>query len=66
MIKAGVKENKIPAKIHHENSSSLSGKNNENNRSYGANQNLFSKKVEEEDFSSGYWDLEIRRANRWD
>jgi GT2 family glycosyltransferase len=66
MIKAGVKENKIPAKIHHENSSSLSGKSNENNRTYAANQNLFNKKVNEEDFSPGYWDLETRRANRWD
>jgi GT2 family glycosyltransferase len=66
MIKAGVKENRIPAKIHHENSSSLSGKSNENNRTYSANQNLNNKKISEEDFSAGYWDLGIRRANRWD
>jgi GT2 family glycosyltransferase len=66
MINAGVKENRIQAKIHHENSSSLSGKSNENNRSYAANQRLFNKKVNEEDFSPGYWDLTIRRANRWD
>ena len=66
MIKAGVKENRIPAKIHHENSSSLSGKSNENNRTYAANQKLFNKKVNEEDYSPGYWDLIIRRANRWD
>jgi GT2 family glycosyltransferase len=66
MIEAGVKENQIPAKVHHENSSSLSGKSNENNRTYAANQNLFNKKVNEEDFSPGFWDLTTRRANRWD
>jgi GT2 family glycosyltransferase len=66
MIKAEVQENHIDAKIHHENSSSMTGKSNENNRTFGANQKLFNKKVEEEDFSPGYWDLTIRRANRWD
>jgi GT2 family glycosyltransferase len=66
MVNAGVRINRIGAKVHHENSSSLKGKSNENNRSYSANQNLFNKKVNEEDFSPGYWDLEIRRANRWD
>jgi GT2 family glycosyltransferase len=66
MANAGVKVNRIPAKIHHENSSSLKGKSNENNRSYAANQRLMNKKVNEEDFSPGYWDLTIRRANRWD
>ena len=44
----------------------MTGKSNENNRTFGANQKLFNKKVEEEDFSPGYWDLTIRRANRWD
>lgn len=66
MENAGVRINRIEAKVHHENSSSLKGKSNENNRSYSANQNLFNKKINEEDFSPGYWDLEIRRANRWD
>jgi len=66
MIKAGVKEKRIPAKIHHENSSSLSGKSNENNRTYDANRKLMDKKIAEEDFSPGFWDLTIRRANRWD
>jgi hypothetical protein len=66
MANAGVKENRIPAKIHHENSSSMTGKANENNRTFAANQKLFNKKVAEQDFSPGYWDLETRRANRWD
>lgn len=66
MMKAGVKENRIQAKVHHENSSSLSGKGEQNNRTFRANEILLNKKVEEEDFSPGYWDLTIRRANRWD
>ena len=66
MINAGVKENRIPAKIHHENSSSLKGKSAENGRSFRANQLLMNKKEQEGDFSSGYWDLTISRATRWD
>lgn len=63
---AGVKTHLIHAGINHENSSSLQGKQEQNNRTYQANQKLFNKKVEEEDFSPGYWDLQTRRANRWD
>jgi GT2 family glycosyltransferase len=66
MEKAGVRIQRIAAKVHHENSSSLSGKSQHNNRTYSANQNLLNKKITEEDFSPGYWDLTIRRANRWD
>jgi GT2 family glycosyltransferase len=66
MVNAGVNINRINAKVHHENSSSLSGKSSQNNRSYAANQILMNKKVSEEDFSPGYWDLTIRRNNRWD
>lgn len=66
MEKAGVKTNLIRAGVNHQNSSSLEGKNLENDRTYLANQKLFDKKVEEKDFSPGYWDLETRRANRWD
>jgi GT2 family glycosyltransferase len=66
MEKAGVRIQRIAAKVHHENSSSLSGKSQHNNRTYSANQKLLIKKIAEEDFSPGYWDLTIRRANRWD
>jgi GT2 family glycosyltransferase len=66
MEKAGVRIQRIEAKVYHDNSSSLKGKSEQNNRSYAANQNLMNKKIQEEDFSPGYWDLEIRRANRWD
>lgn len=66
MDNAEVKTHLIRAGINHENSSSLQGKQEQNNRTYQANQKLFNKKVEEEDFSPGYWDLETRRTNRWD
>jgi GT2 family glycosyltransferase len=64
--KAGIWIQRIPAKVHHENSSSLKGKSEQNNRSFLANQNLLNKKIQEEDYSPGYWDLTIRRANSWD
>jgi GT2 family glycosyltransferase len=63
---AGVTIKRIEAKVHHENSSSLKNKVTENNRTYDANRKLMDKKVIENDFSPGYWDLETRRANRWD
>jgi GT2 family glycosyltransferase len=66
MEKAGVKIQRLEAKVHHENSSSLKNKTLENNRTYEANRKLMDKKVIENDFSPGYWDLETRRANRWD
>ena len=66
MEKAGVKIQTIGAKVHHNNSSSLKNKAQENNRTYQANQKLMDKKVIENDFSPGFWDLTIRRANRWD
>jgi GT2 family glycosyltransferase len=66
MEKAGVKVHKIQAGVNHQNSSSLEGKRKENDRTYEANRKLMDKKVIENDFSPGYWDLTIRRANRWD
>ena len=66
MEKAGVKVHKIQAGVNHQNSSSLEGKRKENDRTYDANRRLMDKKVIENDFSAGYWDLTIRRANRWD
>jgi GT2 family glycosyltransferase len=66
MENAGVKVQIVEARVHHENSSSLKNKTQENNRTYQANQRLMDKKVIENDFSPGYWDLTIRRANRWD
>lgn len=66
MENAGVKVQIVEARVHHENSSSLKNKTQENNRTYQANQRLMDKKVIENDFSPGFWDLTIRRANRWD
>jgi GT2 family glycosyltransferase len=66
MENAGVKIHQIQAGVNHQNSSSLQNKTLENNRTFDANRKLFDKKVAEEDFSPGYWDLTIRRANRWD
>lgn len=56
-----IKRHSIP--IGHDNSSSLDPKNND--RTFIANSKLFVKKSEEND-NSWTWDLDIRRANRWD
>ena len=66
MENAGVKIQQLEAKVHHNNSSSLKNKTKENSRTYESNRQLMDKKVIENDFSPGYWDLTIRRANRWD
>jgi GT2 family glycosyltransferase len=57
----------IDAVIHHENSSTLnSGFHEKNDRSFSANSALYTRKGVLQDFTSGHWDLMIRRANRWD
>ncbi len=66
MEKAGVKANVIRAGVNHQNSSSLQNKGKENDRTYEANRKLMDKKVIENDFSPGFWDLTVRRDNRWD
>ena len=67
LMAAGVPSNFIHAVLHHDNSSTLnSGFEKENNKTYQTNSILYSKKVAEEDFTSGEWDLGIRRANSWD
>lgn len=59
--------NHIPAKVHHDNSSTLqSGYTQQNNKTYVNNQRLFDQKAKENDYTPGNWDLTIRRANRWD
>jgi GT2 family glycosyltransferase len=63
----GVTINEIDAVVHHENSSTLnSGFHEKNDRSYTANSALYTRKGVLQDFTSGHWDLMIRRANRWD
>lgn len=64
---AGITYKHINAKVHHDNSSTLhSGFQEANGRSYGANQALLNQKIASDDYSAGYWDLQIRRNNRWD
>ena len=63
---AGVSIEHIPAKIHHDNSSTLAaGYQQSNSKTFAANSKLFEIKVSNEDYSQGNWDLEIRRANDW-
>lgn len=64
---AGVLSKVIPAKVHHENSSTLkSGYQHKNATSYQNNMNLFNQKIADNDNTDGHWSLAIRRANRWD
>lgn len=66
-LEAGVRINRIYAKVNHENSSTLkSGYEQKNNKSFVANQKLFQNKIDADDYSEGYWSLTIRRANSWD
>lgn len=64
---AGFEPKWIDAKVNHDNSSTVnSGFEAANGRTYGKNQTLLHKKVEEEDYSEGVWSLQVRRDNRWD
>jgi GT2 family glycosyltransferase len=64
---AKIKKNTIPAKVFHENSSTLhSGYQAQNSRTFVANGNLLQKKIQEDDYSEGNWSLQVRRDNRWD
>lgn len=63
----GVPVKYIGAKIFHDNSSTLnSGFHSVNGKSYEANQALYNEKGLAKDYSQGFWDLAVRRANRWD
>lgn len=65
--KAGFVINHIPAKVHHENSSTLkSGYEQRNSKTYAANNKLFESKILANDFTEGNWSLRIRRENSWD
>lgn len=57
----------LSAVVHHDNSSTLaSGFQQQNNRTYVANMNLYQSKINSNDFTQGGWSLATRRANRWD
>lgn len=67
VVAAGVPVKVIPAKVHHENSSTLkSGYEHKNSVSFLNNQRLFEQKQLEQDCTAGEWSLAIRRANSWD
>ena len=63
----GVEFNYIPAKVHHDNSSTLkSGYSDRNNQTFARNRALFSQKVEKMNTKEIGWSLKIRRENAWD
>jgi GT2 family glycosyltransferase len=65
--KKGIEIKRIDAKVHHENSSTLkSGFQSKNSVSYKANNELFNKKIAENDYSEGNWSLKVRRSNSWE
>lgn len=67
MRELGVKFNHIPAKVNHENSSTLhSGFGPRNADTFKANQILFNKKRAEGTKSELGWSLDVRRKNAWD
>lgn len=63
VLAANVPVNHIDAVVHHDNSASLDSRYNE--KTFQSNGALYRRKVEANDNSWG-WDLEVRRANRWD
>lgn len=67
MNKLGVEFNIIPAKVHHDNSSTLhSGFQDRNNVTFSRNYSVFRNKVAAEDLGTRGWSLKVRRDNRWD
>jgi hypothetical protein len=62
MCKLGVEFNYIPARVNHQNSSSLTEA---NNKTFLINRDLHQRKINSDDFSVHGWDLTIRRENSW-
>lgn len=63
----GVEFNHIPAKVHHDNSSTLrSGYNEKNNLTFARNRNRFTDKVSANNTNEIGWKLQVRRDNAWD
>lgn len=63
----GVEFNHIPAKVHHNNSSTLhSGYNEKNNVTFARNRSMFTNKVASNNTKEMGWSLKIRRDNAWD
>ena len=63
----GVEFNHIPAKVHHDNSSTLrSGYNEKNNKTFSRNRSMFTNKVASNNLKEMGWHLKVRRDNAWD
>jgi len=67
MSMLGVEFNHIPAKVHHNNSSTLhSGYQDKNQHTFSRNQKMFRDKVQSNNTKEIGWSLDIRRNNAWD
>jgi GT2 family glycosyltransferase len=63
----GVNIRKLDIDLHHDNSSTIkSGYQSKNDKTFFANQRYYQSKIEANDYSSGTYSLEIRRANGWE
>jgi GT2 family glycosyltransferase len=63
----GVNIRKLDIDLHHDNSSTIkAGYQDKNDKTFFANQRHYQSKIESNDYSSGTWSLEIRRANGWE
>jgi GT2 family glycosyltransferase len=64
---AGVNIRRIDIDLDHDNSSTIkAGYQSKNDKTFFANQRLYQSKVDANDYSSGTYSLEIRRANGWE
>jgi GT2 family glycosyltransferase len=63
----GVNIRKLDIDLHHDNSSTIkSGYQSKNDKTFFANQRYYQSKIDANDYSSGTYSLEIRRANGWE
>ena len=64
---AGVNIRKLDIDLHHDNSSTIkSGYQSKNDKTFFANQRYYQSKIDANDYSSGTYSLDIRRANGWE
>jgi hypothetical protein len=69
MNKAGLRVDRLPLQLGHDNSSTINSDvkfSLRNEVTFRNNRNYFDKKIESNDFSEGRWDLQVRRINSWD
>lgn len=67
LVRTGVRINKIPAKVHHDNSSTLKdGYQSKNQTTFGINQRTLQRKIDSDFYGVLGWDLKVRRDNSWD